>query len=337
VARTVVLYNTDYDADLTGPGIDVGAVEQSARAIAQALVDGGRVVELVGLHGVEVFDVLARLKADAPEMIFNLCESMAGDPRNEPTFVGLLDLFGLRYTGADLVALASCLHKRRCKEILLGCGVETPPYRFFATPPAVDDPALDALDYPWFLKLAHEDASVGITEANLVTTPAALRTRAREMMAEFDQAVLAERYIEGREINVGFLGTGASAQMLPLHEIDFAAMPADRPKIVSYAAKWEEDHVDYAGTKPVPLRDASPAFVAEVERVARSAWVALGLRDYGRVDLRVDRDGRPWVIDVNPNCDISPDAGMARAAGVAGIPYVQLVCRIADAARARYG
>ena len=334
--RIALLYNTDYDAELTGPGIDVGAVELSCRAIAAALREDGRTVEVIGIHGVEVFDVLSRVRANAPDLVFNLCESMAGDPRNEPTFAGLLDLFGIRYTGADLLGLASCLHKRRAKEILIGCGVATPPYQFFATAADLDDPTLDALDYPWFLKLAHEDASVGITEANRVETPAELRKRALDMMVEFGQPVLGERYIDGREINVGFVGNGRSTMMLPLHEIDFAAMPADRPRIVSYAAKWEEDHVDYVGTKPVPLRAATPAFVAEVERVARGAWLALGLRDYGRVDLRVDAEGRPWVIDVNPNCDISPDAGMARAAAVAGLTYPRLIGKIADVAYARY-
>lgn len=334
--RISLLYNTDYDAELTGPGIDVGAVELSCRAIAAALRETDRVVDVIGIHGTEVFDVLAGVRTGGYDLVFNLCESMAGDPRNEPTFAGLLDLFSIPYTGADLVGLASCLHKRRTKEILIGCGVATPPYRFFATEADLADPAIDALDYPWFLKLAHEDASVGITEANRVISPAALRARARDMMVEFGQPVLGERYVDGREINVGFIGNGASARVLPLHEIDFAAMPADRPHIVSYAAKWEEDHVDYIGTKPVPLRAATPEFVASVERVARGAWVALGLRDYGRVDLRVDAAGRPWVIDVNPNCDISPDAGMARAAAVAGLDYPHLIGQIADTAYGRY-
>jgi D-alanine-D-alanine ligase len=120
--------------------------------------------------------------------------------------------------------------------------------------------------------------------------------------------------------------------VLPLHEIDFAAMPAGRPRIVSYAAKWDEKHVDYLGTKPVPLRDANPAFVARCEQAARAAWDAHGLRDYGRVDLRVDRDGMPWVIDVNPNPDISPGAGVARSAAVAGMTYTQLIERIATTA-----
>jgi D-alanine-D-alanine ligase len=185
------------------------------------------------------------------------------------------------------------------------------------------------------LKLAHEDASVGITEENRVTTPAELRKRARDLMLEFRQPVLAERYVDGREVNVTLIGNGAELRVLPLHEIDFAAMPADRPRIVSYAAKWDENHVDYAGTKPVPLRNASPAFVANVERVAREAWDAMGLRDYGRIDLRVDGANVPWVIDVNPNPDISPDAGVARSARLAGMSYPQMIAHIADVAYRR--
>jgi D-alanine-D-alanine ligase len=112
-------------------------------------------------------------------------------------------------------------------------------------------------------------------------------------------------------------------------------MPAGRPHIVSYAAKWDETHVDYAGTKPVPLRGLAPGVVARIEEIARAAWQALGLRDYGRVDLRVDRDGQPWVIDVNPNCDISPDAGVARSAASAGMDYPALIRRIAETAWTR--
>ncbi|HEV7553842.1 MAG TPA: hypothetical protein VGO00_00220 [Kofleriaceae bacterium] len=329
MARIIVLYNTDYDS--AGGATDESAVEQSARAVAAALDNA----ELVGLHGRDVFEVLARVRAAKPDLVFNLCESMAGDPHNEPTFAGLLQLFDIPYTGADLATLATCLYKVRTKDILLGRGIPTPPHRYLAHADDLADPSLDRLDYPWFVKLAEQDASVGITEANRVTTATALRARAGELIREHGEPVLAERYVDGREINVTLLGHGDSVEMLPLHEIDFGQMPAERPRIVSYAAKWDEAHVDYAGTKPVPLRNATPAMVAAIERVARAAWEALGLRDYGRVDLRVDAAGAPWVIDVNPNCDISPDAGAARAAAVAGIPYPAFVGRIAELALRR--
>ena len=332
--RIVVLYNTDYDAELEA-GPDITSVRESAKAIVDALVESGYRVDLEGVHGVEVYSVLARLSANKPDLLFNLCESMNGESKNEPTFAGLLDLFGIPYTGADLLGLASCLHKQRTKDILIAHGVPTPPYRLLATEADLADASLEDLDYPWFVKLSHEDASLGITEANLVTTPRALRARVRELFAEFHQPVLAERYIEGREVNVTIIGNGRDVEVLPLHEIDFAAMPEERPRIVSYAAKWQEDHVDYAGTKPVPIRGATPELVREIERVGREAWLAVGLRDYGRVDLRIDRADTPWVIDVNPNPDISPDAGVARAAAAAGMSYPQIIDRIARVAWAR--
>lgn len=337
-ARILVLYNTDYDeeqAASTSTTPDATSVRASAKAIARALVESGHNVELTGVHGLDVHDVLARVRANKPDLLFNLCESMNGDPRNEPTFAGLLDLFQIPYTGADLLALASCLYKQRTKEILVAHGVQTPAYRVLATPEQIDDPALDALDYPWFVKLLHEDASIGITEANVCADVAALRARTRELIREFHEPVLAERFIDGRELNVTIFGHGETAEALPLHEISFAAMPPGRPHIVSYAAKWEETHVDYAGTKPVPFVTKDAATVEEIRRVALAAFRALGLRDYGRVDVRLDSQNMPWVIDVNPNPDISPDAGCARAALAAGMQYPQMVGRIAELALQR--
>ncbi|MEZ4359155.1 MAG: ATP-grasp domain-containing protein [Kofleriaceae bacterium] len=332
--RITILYNTDYDAELT-TGSDgsviasVSAVQASAQAIAAALEESGFTTELIGHHGLEVDELIVRLRRDRPELVFNLCESMAGDSRNEPTMTGLLDLYKIPYTGNGTLALGSCLHKVRTKDILRGRGVATPPHRFLRNAEDLADPGLDALDYPWFLKLAHEDASVGITSENAVKTPAALRARAAAMMVEFSQPVLAERFIAGRELNVTLIGNGAELEVLPLHEIDFSSMPADRPNIVSYAAKWEETHVEYLGTTPVRLGEKDAALIARASEVARAAWDALGLVDYGRVDLRVDADGQPWVIDVNPNCDISPGTGAVRAAAAMGLSYPQVIERIA--------
>jgi D-alanine-D-alanine ligase len=328
MARIAVLFNADHGGD-AGP--DATSVEGAASAIADALVQAGHAAELVAVRGLEVVATLA----GRVDLVFNVCEAMAGDAANEPTFAGALALRGLRHTGADLVTLALCLHKQRTKDILNARGVATPPHRHLRGPRDLEDPGLDALDYPWFVKLVHEDASLGISEANVVRSAPELRGRARELMTAHRQGVLAERFVDGREINVTLLGTGDDAVVLPLHEIDFSAMPSDRPHIVSYAAKWHEDHVDYVGTKPVPLVSIAPGVREDIERVARGAYTALELRDYGRVDLRVDAEGRAWVIDVNPNPDLSPDAGVARAAAAAGMSYAQLVDRIAQLALAR--
>src|SRR5258706_12172718 len=114
--RISVLYNSDYDA--ASGAVDAASVHDAAHAIVAALREAGRTVELVGIAGPDVFEVLRRVREAKPDLVFNLCESMAGDPQNEPTFAGLLDLFAIPYTGANLLALASCLHKVRTKEIL---------------------------------------------------------------------------------------------------------------------------------------------------------------------------------------------------------------------------
>ncbi len=332
--RIACLFNNDFEY-IPGAGVDAAAVRASAASICGALVDAGHQATLVSLQGRDLVAVLGRLEAERPDLIFNLCESLCGVAANEVAVPAVLDLYGLAYTGSDAAALALALHKPRTKDVLLGRGVATPPYRVMATAADIERVAAEPLDYPWFLKLANEDASVGITEANVLADGAALAARARALLAEFGSPLLAERYVPGREVNVTLLGSGASLRLLPLHEIDFAAMPPGRPHIVSYAAKWDEKHVDYDGTRPVPIRDASPALITAIEHTARAAWDAIGLRDYGRVDLRIDPSGTPWVIDVNPNCDISPDAGVARAAAAAGWNFPTLIGTIAELALRR--
>jgi len=334
VLGIAVLYNTDYE-HLAAAGADALAVRASAEAIRDALRVAGHRAELMGMWGKDVAEVVTKLERDRPDLVFNLCESLNGIARNEIAVPALLDLLGFAYTGGDAMALACALFKPRTKDVLLGRGISTPPYRVIANPADLARVAAEALDYPWFVKLANEDASVGITADNVVRDAAGLATRVRQLLAEFGEPLLLERYVEGREVNVTLLGSGDNVIMLPLHEIDFAAMPAGRPHIVSYAAKWDENHVDYVGTKPVPLRDADAALVARIAATARAAWDAVGLRDYGRVDLRVDAAGTPWVIDVNPNCDISPDAGVHRAAMAHGWDYPTLISRIAELAYAR--
>jgi D-alanine-D-alanine ligase len=195
---------------------------------------------------------------------------------------------------------------------------------------------LESLRYPYFLKLAREDASIGIEASNRVVDAAALKTRATQLLETYKQPVLGERFIAGREVNVTVLGNEGELGILPLHEIDFGKMPEGRPRIVSYAAKWDEEHVDYEGTKPVPMKNLTPELEARIADTAKAAFRALGLRDFGRVDLRIDEEGKPWVIDVNPNCDLSPDAGVARAAAYGGMPFPQLVGKICELAWERH-
>lgn len=333
--RVLVLYNTDYDEELkASSGADVSAVEDSARAVAEAVAAAGFDSDLGGVHGDDLDRVFRRLAGDPPDLVFNLVESLRGTTRNEPLIPALLEMLEIPYTGPGALSLSLCLHKDRARGILAAAGVPIPAGAVISGPGDLE--RLGDLEYPVFVKLSREDASIGIDASNVAGDRAALERRARELLERHRQPVIAERFIDGREVNVTVIGNPGALEVLPLHEIDFGAMPAGSPHIISYAAKWDEEHPDYAGTLPVPLRDPEPALVEAIESVARAAFEALELADFGRIDLRIDSAGQPHVIDVNPNCDLSPGAGVARAAAAAGLDYPQLVGRICEIALQRW-
>src|SRR5215813_10328038 len=326
--RVLVLYNCDYDApavtDTEFDTKDRSAVAQAANQVRDAVEAYGYEALLTGVYGDDLGESLDRLRKIGPELIFNLTESLNQDSRNEVVFPAVLEMLGIPFTGSGALALGLCLHKPKAKDILRARGVPTPASCVIER--AKDAAGVD-LPYPLFVKLAHEDASVGIRHDNVVTSKRALVRRVKDLLEEYHQPVLIERYIEGREVNVTLMGN-ARVAALPFHEIDFSKLPPDRPRIVSYAAKWDESSPEYMGTVPVPVRDIPEATKGAIERAAIAAFRALELRDYGRVDFRISEDGTPYVIDVNPNCDISPDAG--------GMKYPQLIGRICDIAWERY-
>jgi D-alanine-D-alanine ligase len=325
-----VLYNCDYDTP--GSTDDRSAVAQAAHQVRDAIEQFGYEALISGVSGHDLSQSLHEIRELAPELVFNLTESLNQDSRNEIVFPAIFEMFGLPFTGTGALGIGLCLHKPKAKDILRARGVPTPASCVIER---IKDAAGVDLPYPLFVKLAREDASVGIRHDNVVHNKRALVRRIRALLEEYHQPVLIERYIEGREVNVTLLGN-ARVTVLPFHEIDFSGLPPDRPRIVSYAAKWDESSPEYQGTMPVPVKDLLPATKAAIERAAVAAFRALELRDYGRVDFRVAEDGTPYVIDVNPNCDISPDAGVARAARAGGMKYHQLIGRICDIAWERY-
>ena len=307
-------------------------VANAARDIAGALASLGHAVETLaippGPAHASVARVVGALAARPPDVVFNLCESLAGDTRHEPVLPALLDLAGLRYTGSPAAALALALAKDLTKRVLVGAGVPTP--EAVAIAPG-RDPAPAAALLPAIVKPAREDASNGISHRSVVQSRAQLAAQVAEIHARFGQPALVERFIDGREVYVSLVGHPPVA--LPMHEIDFA-LPAGRPRIVTYAGKWDKRSADYRGT--TPTRAVLDERVrARCESAARAAFEALGLRDYARIDLRIDAAGNPFVIDVNPNCDLSRGAGVARAASYGGLSYADLIARVCEAALAR--
>jgi D-alanine-D-alanine ligase len=292
-------------------------VEAVAGSIATTLSDGFHEAHLVPVDG-DMHVLRSRLTDLEPDCAFNLCESLAGDARLETAVPLILELLGIPCTGSPPAALSNALYKDRVKRRLEEAGLPTPRARVMRS---ACDPC--DLPFPLIVKPVHEDGSAGITARSVVHDEAHLRERVGEVVATFRQPCLVEEFVPGRELNVALFGY-PTARVLPLQEIDFSQLPADQPKIVSYEAKWEEGSVADRGTLPV-LHPQLPANVAaRVRRVAVEAFRAVGMRDYGRVDVRLSASGTPYVVDVNPNCDLSRHAGMARAAAAVGIDYPSL-------------
>ncbi|MFH1808583.1 MAG: D-alanine--D-alanine ligase [Pseudomonadota bacterium] len=323
--RIAVLYNDDAallhgDA---GDALAVAAVVPCARAVTQALQARGHRAEMIGLK--PDLPTLARTLAGLDvELVFNLVEALGGDARLEAAMAWLYELARLRYTGSPPEAMTLGLDKPLCKAVLRDRGIAVAPGVLVVNG---NEPFGD-LRYPAIVKPAHEDASHGITVDSVVANEAMARTRARDVVARYRQPALVESFLPGREFNVAVLGAGADAHCLELAEIAFDELPASHPPLVTYEAKWAEDSEAFLKTPSIAARALAPALAAAIRRTALDAYRAVGLRDYGRVDLRLDHDGQPCVLEVNPNPDISPDAGLARAAERSGIPYDELIDRI---------
>lgn len=338
--RILVLHNKDFDATAADRDPDVVSradVANAARDVARALVARGHFVEVQGIDSSDVGDLLDRLRADRPDLVFNLCESLSTDARHEIVVPSLLDLMQIPYTGSGPATLCLCLRKYQTKLLLRAAGIPTPPAALLPAAPqrrAVDLAAVSGIGYPLFVKLEREDGSLGISHSSVVRTDEQLLTQVNQLRERYAQPVLVEKFIHGRELNVPMLGN-APRSILPLQEIDFSLMPTDLPRIVSYEGKWNPQSVSYKGSMSMRAQAMPSAVQARVEQVAQQCFEVLEVSDYGRCDMRLDEDGTPYVIEMNPNCDLSETAGYSKAGHHANLSYDQLIEKIAIAALER--
>ncbi len=294
--------------------------------IEQSLQEHGHITAAVPIRD----DIWGPLKKYDPDewMIFNLCESIRNKTYLEPYIISVFEHLGFRYTGSGRRTLANCLNKARAKEILRAHGIRTASYQIF-TPWTIQR----QLEFPLFVKPVSEDASIGITLDSVVQDERSLRRQVRYIWEMYQEPALVEEFIQGREFNVTLLGND-NPRVMPLSEINFH-IRNPLARIVSFRAKWVPSSPEYLGTPPTCPARVSDTLKARIEDVARRAYMAMGLHDYGRVDLRV-KNGVPYVLEVNPNADLSADAGIARATRVAGMTYSDLVDEIVRLAARRY-
>jgi D-alanine-D-alanine ligase len=271
---------------------------------------------------------LARVECD---LVFNLAESFADDDTADFKIAGFLELLGKKYTGTGTHGLMLAQDKAVAKKIFAFHGIHTP---VFAKSFRGRLDFSHDLHFPVIVKPAREDGSIGIEFSAVVNSIKELMERMDWLHAHFDSPVLIEEYIEGREMYVGVLGND-NPEALPIIELDLSKLPEGTPRIAGAEVKWGKGTKAYRDTKSAVATDLPDEAVALLQKTAVAAYQALELRDYGRVDMRMQPDGRVQVIEVNPNPWLSSRAEFAMAARKSGRTYIQLVEEIIDLATTR--
>lgn len=279
----------------------------------------------------DVVGVATFLRDQAPDLVFNLTESFAGKSALDSGMASLLNLLHLRYTGSSHSGLLLAGDKVLAKRILSFHGIRTPEFA------AMHRGALEhaeELQFPVIVKPPQEDASIGITETSVARDLNELLACMDGIQRRHPGPILVERFIEGREFYVGVLGN-EDAAALPPAELDMSAFPDGVPKMATWSAKWEGDDEATTGRIVFP-DDLEPDVVDRMRQAAVAAFRALRLRDYARVDMRLDESGEPFVLEVNPNCYLARGEVFAEAAERTGLTYEALIGRILELAASRY-
>ncbi|WP_321394567.1 ATP-grasp domain-containing protein [uncultured Desulfuromusa sp.] len=324
--RIAVCYNQTPEYSVHGESrdriADNGSHDQ-AKAVVKALQQLGHEPELIPLAD-KLMDFLRRLERFSPDLAFNLCEGFWGNAHLEMNVAGVFELLQLPFSGSPSLCLGLTQDKLRTKSLLLQQGLPTPP--FCLAEIGNEHPVTAGMNFPLIVKPPFEDASQGIEAASVVDTLLHLKRRIRYIHEVYRQPALIEEFIEGRELNVAILGS-KDLTVLPAAEITFASSLLR--KIVCFDSKWSPQSSAYKGTIPVCPAKLTEAETQLVSKVSLLAFKLFGCRDYARIDIRL-RNQTPYILEVNANPDITPDAGLARAAGAAGLAYAQLIEQILE-------
>ncbi|MDI6774879.1 MAG: GNAT family N-acetyltransferase [Verrucomicrobiota bacterium] len=286
--------------------------------------------------GVTELAELNRALLNAPEkIVFNLVECFYRNSEDACLVPALCRACGKGFTGTDTPGLLLRLDKWHAKAILRARGLPCPAGRL--VPQDVEPDLAGLFPGPYIVKPARADASEGIDNASVIPAPGpALLDAVRRLHAQMGQPAIIEQFVDGRELNVSILWHEGVPTVLPLAEIEFVGFDASRPKIVGYAAKWLTDSFEYRNTRcliPAPL---APELAERVRDLVIRAAGSIGCSDYARVDLRLDPQGRPFILEVNTNPDLSPDAGFPTVLAAAGMTFAEFVDRILRNAARRY-
>jgi D-alanine-D-alanine ligase len=329
-AHVLVLYNEPV-LPVTHPDAESEhEILFTADVLTKTLLQAGLEVSRLGASR-DPSPLVAGLQANRPDVVFNLFEGTPDQGNTEAYVAGLLEWLGLPFTGSPSQALCVARNKPMTKQLLRGAGLTTPAFQTVTSLPLREVPR----QWPVIVKLALEDASVGIDQGSVVTDRKGLDERVGRMLEQYGQPLLVEQFIRGREFNLSLIETGGELRVLPISEIQFVDRdPAFWP-IVTYDAKWKPASRDFKSTPTHFPTDLGAELTRQLGEMAKEAFRLLDCRDYARIDFRVADDGTPYLIDVNANPCISPLAGLAAALEHAGLTHSQFILELVQAALKR--
>lgn len=331
-----MLFDTDYPPPENQDYATLARVHEKEVEfqVAKALRARGHDVRLVGFRD-DLPALLQDLRRTPCDVVFNLVERFASDSTMDAAVTGLLEMLGLPYTGSPPAALALARDKAKTKHVLAGCGIPVPRFFHVAKGAGV---SRCPLRFPVIVKPLDEDASVGISQSAIVNTVIGVARRVAWVHDRIGTDAIVEEFISGRELYVGVLGDPPVP--LPPREMLFPAETPERARIATFRAKWDWDYRKRQGIRNRKALKMDPEVRERLSETALRSFMALGLRDYGRVDVRLSPQGVPHVIEVNPNPYLAWGEDMSESAEATGLPYaafLETLLRLAWRRRAASG
>lgn len=331
--RVLVLFDTDNDPpanqDYTKHlAAEVGEVEFE---VARVLMERGYEVRLLGFRR-DLDQLLVGLRAQPFDVVFNLTERFGDLSTLDYTVAGVLEMLGIPYTGAGPTGLILARHKALTKMVLNHHEVRTP--RFIEIEEGKPCRRPSDLRFPLIVKPVDEDASVGIARASVVRDDQALAERVQFVHERLKTSAIVEEFIAGREIYVGVVGNEQPKALPPIEMVFDTAVPSDH-RIATFKVKWSTKYRESRGISNRIASDLPPEVLTRLGEVAIASYKAAGLRDYGRVDVRLAHDHEIYVVEANPNPYLSDGEDMAWAAEEGGFPYPELLEAIVEMALKR--
>ncbi len=303
--------------------IHVATVQEEYDAIVNALCNEGYDASCINLK--DNFSVLHNLiTRNPPDVVFNLVEFFHNDLNNEGSVAGFFDLFRVPYTGSPPFCLSLCRRKGLTKQVLLQSGIPTPRFRNLKSPHIEAD---HGLNYPLIVKPSRQDGSAGVDISSVVFDYKQLMQRCKRVFTEFKAPILVEEFIEGKELHISVMGNNPP-QVLPVIEFNFSELPTDHPHLITYDIKWNPLSPAYH-----KVHSFCPAVIdAKTEKAVKDqalrAFMATCCRDYARIDLRLGNDGIPYVLEVNPNPDLTEGVSFMESAEKAGLCFSKTLHQI---------